>query len=208
MRTFLAVVSVLGGLWAAGGCTDVSLVRRPPAPFFGPRVASARPIAPRPSVRQVLWSDSEWVPTGAERPWQFIVIHHSATPTGSAGEFDRMHRAKGWDELGYHFVIGNGAGSGDGEVEVGSRWPKQKHGAHCKVGGHPQYNDLGIGICLVGNFNMTAPSEAQMASLARLVRYLANRYGVPQSHIYGHGQLKSTDCPGRNFNYRDLFRRL
>jgi 5-methylcytosine-specific restriction endonuclease McrA len=36
--------------------------------------------------------------------------------------FDRSHRDKGWDELGYHFVIGNGTSSGDGVVEVGTRW--------------------------------------------------------------------------------------
>jgi N-acetyl-anhydromuramyl-L-alanine amidase AmpD len=119
-----------------------------------------------------------------------------------------MHRAKGWDELGYHFVVGNGTGSADGEVEVGGRWSKQKHGAHCKVMGHPEYNDVGIGICLVGNFNVTRPSRMQMASLARLVRYLMDRYNIPRDRIYGHGQLKPTDCPGRNFDYADLFGRL
>ena len=33
----------------------------------------------------------------------------------------RMDQAKGWDELGYHFVIGNGTDTRDGQVEVGSR---------------------------------------------------------------------------------------
>ena len=208
----LAVLLPFIGLVFAMGCARRDLlVPHPPMPYFGPRVAvaSATP-RPMPAVpaRQASWGDMDWNPSGPERPWQFIVIHHSATPTGSAAEFDVMHRAKGWDELGYHFVIGNGTGSGDGQVEVGGRWRKQKHGAHCKVAGHPEYNDVGIGICLVGNFDETYPSEAQMASLARLVRYLMDRYGVSRSHIYGHGQLKPTDCPGKYFNYADLFRRL
>jgi N-acetyl-anhydromuramyl-L-alanine amidase AmpD len=208
----LAVLVPFIGLVFAMGCARRDLlVQHPPTPYFGPRVAvaSATP-RPMPAVpaRQASWGDMDWNPSGPERPWQFIVIHHSATPTGSAAEFDVMHRAKGWDELGYHFVIGNGTGSGDGQVEVGGRWRKQKHGAHCKVAGHPEYNDVGIGICLAGNFDETYPSEAQMASLARLVRYLMDRYGVSRSHIYGHGQLKPTDCPGKYFNYADLFRRL
>jgi N-acetyl-anhydromuramyl-L-alanine amidase AmpD len=217
----------LGCLAAAVGCQEQkALVRSPPPPYFGPRVAAAMPrpapVALRPSTpapaprttpvleisRPPYWDSAAWRPDGPERPWRYIVIHHSATPTGSADEFDRVHRALGWDELGYHFVIGNGTGSGNGEVEVGSRWSKQKHGAHARVAGHPEYNDVGIGICLVGNFDMTVPTEAQMASLARLVRYLADRYGIPRSRIYGHGQLKATDCPGRHFNYADLFRRL
>jgi N-acetyl-anhydromuramyl-L-alanine amidase AmpD len=208
----LAVLLPLVGLVFAMGCARRDLlVQHPPTPYFGLRVAvaSATP-RPMPAVpaQQASWGDMDWNPSGPERPWQFIVIHHSATPTGSAAEFDVMHRAKGWDELGYHFVIGNGTGSGDGQVEVGGRWRKQKHGAHCKVAGHPEYNDVGIGICLAGNFDETYPSEAQMASLARLVRYLMDRYGVSRSHIYGHGQLKPTDCPGKYFNYADLFRRL
>jgi hypothetical protein len=35
-----------------------------------------------------------------------------------------------------------------------------------------------------------------------------DRYDVPRGRIYGHGQLKATDCPGRHFDYADLFRRL
>jgi N-acetyl-anhydromuramyl-L-alanine amidase AmpD len=76
------------------------------------------------------------------------------------------------------------------------------------VNGHPEYNDVGIGICLVGNFDETHPTEAQMESLARLLRYLMCRYNIPQSHIYGHGQLKPTNCPGRNFDYSDMRRRI
>jgi len=206
------LLPLVGLLFAVGCARQDLLVQHPPAPYFGLRVAVASGARALPATavpaHQASWGDLDWSPAGPERPWQFIVIHHSATPTGSAAEFDLMHRAKGWDELGYHFVIGNGTGSGDGQVEVGSRWRTQKHGAHCKVQGHPEYNDVGIGICLVGNFNETYPSEAQMASLSRLVRYLMNRYGIPRSRIYGHGQLKPTDCPGRHFSYADLFQRL
>lgn len=64
----------------------------------------------------------------ARRP-RDIVIHHSATDIGSAASFDRRHRLiNHWDELGYHFVIGNGSGSGDGAIEIGTRWYKQKWG--------------------------------------------------------------------------------
>ncbi|MBM4018741.1 MAG: N-acetylmuramoyl-L-alanine amidase [Planctomycetes bacterium] len=223
MRPLLAALASLACLAAAAGCQQkqACLVRAPPPPYFGPRVATALPMPsrssparpatlelPRDPSRSASWGTAAWRPSDLERPWRFIVIHHSATAAGSAAQFDRMHRDRGWDELGYHFVIGNGTGSYDGEVEVGSRWPKQKHGAHCKVADHPEYNDYGIGICLVGNFDLAHPSEAQMQALARLVRFLMDRYGIPRGRIYGHGQLKATDCPGRNFDYGDLFRRL
>lgn len=131
-------------------------------------------------------------------PWRYIIVHHSATATGSADEFDKMHRARGWDELGYHFVIGNGHGSGDGQVEVGPRWRSQKWGAH--TGGTPdnEYNNFGIGICLVGDFTAHLPSPAQLDSLRRLTACLADRYHIPARQIIGHRDAPraATQCPG------------
>jgi len=153
--------------------------------------------------------DASWEAQAPERPWRWIVIHHSATDAGSATAFDNFHRnGRHWDELGYHFVIGNGGGSGDGLIEVGSRWPKQKWGAHCRVGDNEEYNYFGIGICLVGNFDKHRPSEAQMQSLARLVAYLAARYKIDECHIIGHGSVGSTRCPGGCFPMDDLAARV
>ncbi|HET6250624.1 MAG TPA: peptidoglycan recognition family protein [Tepidisphaeraceae bacterium] len=142
---------------------------------------------------------AEWIPRAKANSWTWIVIHHSATSTGGAAAFDKMHRAKGWDELGYHFVIGNGTDTKDGQIEVGSRWPKQKWGAHTKTPDN-QFNEHGIGICLVGNFDVTHPTEAQLKSLSKLVSYMMKTYHIPADHVVGHRDCKSTDCPGRYMN--------
>src|SRR5690606_14272509 len=115
---------------------------------------------------------------------------------------------------GYHFVIGNGTGSGDGELEVGPRWLQQATGAHTRLYGaesSPEgnyYNEYGIGIVLVGNFNEGGPSARQVASLARLVQFLMERCEISTDQIYGHGRLKSTDCPGRYFSMGRLHSEL
>jgi N-acetyl-anhydromuramyl-L-alanine amidase AmpD len=96
-------------------------------------------------------------------------------------------------------VIGNGTESGDGQIEVGPRWPKQKWGAHAKTPNN-EFNDYGIGICLVGNFDIERPTAAQMRSLAKLVAYLEKNYRVPASRVLGHSDTKPTDCPGRNLS--------
>ncbi len=181
----------------------------PPPTFDGPRVAP-RPAVPMPqlpppepvvSVARATQPGvpAGWIPTAKPRRWQYIVIHHSATATGGAAAFDRMHRDKGWDELGYHFVIGNGTDTRDGQIEVGSRWPKQKYGAHCKTPDN-RYNDYGIGICLVGNFDSARPTPAQLQSLAKLTSYLMKTYNIPASRVIGHGDAKPTECPGRNLS--------
>src|SRR4051812_3753672 len=94
-------------------------------PLPQPRGPATKPTAaPQPLIAQQRAKNApaipqDWLIHVPANQWQYIVIHHSATPSGSAAAFDRMHRAKGWDELGYHFVIGNGTMSGDGQIEVG-----------------------------------------------------------------------------------------
>ena len=128
--------------------------------------------------------------------WRMIVIHHSATAQGNAARFHEYHLYEnGWEGgLGYHFVIGNGHGSGDGEIEIGWRWPAQEQGIHVRG-----YNAGAIGICLVGNFEETLPTKAQMQALLRLVRCLTDLCGLGPSAVRLHGDLVATACPGRHF---------
>jgi len=145
-----------------------------------------------------------------ENKWKHIVLHHSATDKGNAAKFDKHHRkTRKWKHgLAYHFVIGNGNGSGVGEIEVGSRWTKQIHGAHTA---NRDINRVGIGICLVGNFEVNnEPAYGQFEALASLVNYLSKRYNIPKSNIVRHNQIvqKYTACPGKNFPYEKLMERI
>lgn len=205
-------------LFAMVGCQQpgLSLNRLPSPSFSGPTIAQrpvvtsprvdvspVKPVPLPPSIKPA--GPREWIPAVAARPWRWIVIHHSATPTGGAAAFDRMHRDKGWDELGYHFVVGNGSDTGNGAIEVGPRWPKQKWGAHTKTPDN-QYNDFGIGICLVGNFDITRPSSEQMRSVSKLVAYMMKTYRIPADHVVRHKDCKSTDCPGAHLSIVEVRR--
>jgi hypothetical protein len=178
-----------------------------PVPWTPPVLKPFTPSAPSQTssapVPRGPYSDQ---PTSAEvrawsvalnRPWRFIVIHHSATETGNAAQFDISHKRRGWDGLGYDFVIGNGTGSGDGAVEVGFRWLKQKDGAH--AGPNSPRNRDGIGICLVGDFTRTRPTGAQMRALSRLCNFLSGYCGIPRENYLLHGDVRQTACPGPYF---------
>jgi len=172
-----------------------------PAPRPAPAPVAVRPIpaAPHRSIASASRVPADWIPKVPARHWQWIVIHHTATTFGNAAIVTRWHIDRGFDEMGYHFLIGNGTNSGDGQIEVGTRWPKQKWGAHTKTPDN-RFNDFGIGICLVGNFDVQYPSAAQMRSLDRLVAYLMKTYHIPPDHVLGHNNCKSTDCPGKHLS--------
>ncbi len=205
-RSFVVFICLL----ILAGCA----YREEPVPTIvpGPTIFVPTPVQPRGKVVE-LRADvpridrnvpSDWLPpSGSERQWTAIVVHHSATGSGNAAIFDKWHRqGNNWDGVGYDFVIGNGSDSDDGEVEVTFRWREQRTGAHCKTPDN-WANESAVGICLVGDFNNMAPSSRQMQSLVKLVSFLQNRYGISKSRIYGHNTTpgaRVTDCPGKRFS--------
>jgi hypothetical protein len=153
---------------------------------------------------------------GADRRnprWQLIVVHNSGTRQGNARVFDYYHRhvRHMQNGLAYHFVIGNGTSTGNGEIEVGDRWRRQINGGHV----HSDYlNNIAIGICLVGDFNRDQPTRAQLECCEELVRYLRQRCGKIENHfplVKPHREVNpprwATDCPGDAFPY-SWFRRF
>lgn len=113
----------------------------------------------------------------------FLVVHCSATSaTMDIGvrEITQWHLQRGFDTVGYHYVIRR-----NGKLESGRR--ESAIGAHVK--GH---NAHSIGICLVGGVDAANKPEnnfssAQFTSLEGLLKELQNRY--PNARILGHRDL-------------------
>ena len=138
------------------------------------------------------------------RPWKYIVIHHSATDVGNARMFHRYHKKRGMENgLAYHFVITNGTGGKDGTVEASPRWHKQLQGGHVS---EEWMNEVGIGICLVGNFQKNYPTDEQIYSLVNLIKYLQLECGIPSSRVITHKEVKKghTACPGKFFPMKKI----
>ena len=135
--------------------------------------------------------------------WRYIVVHNSATTRGNAKAFDRYHRKvkKMRNGLAYHFVIGNGSYSGDGEVEVGQRWKGQLNGGHLKS---YSQNKMAIGICLVGDFNSQRVRTKQLEALDELVAYLQAKCGKAVVTTHRRINVVPTTCPGRYFPDRKV----
>jgi len=135
--------------------------------------------------------------------WKFIIVHNSGTRQGSARVFDYYHRhvRRMRNGLAYHFVIGNGSSTRNGQIEIGDRWVHQMRGGHV----HSDYmNNIGLGICLVGDFNRDQPTRAQLEACEELIKYLQERCGAKMT-VRPHREVNpprwATDCPGDVFPY-------
>lgn len=121
-----------------------------------------------------------------------IIIHCSDTEKGK--DFDvedirRWHKAKGWIDCGYHFII-----KLNGTIQMGR--PVATQGAHCS--GH---NAHSIGICYIGGHvkennkkkYVDTRTEAQKAAMALLVRILKHSFDIKR--ITGHKKYAKVACP-------------
>lgn len=139
-----------------------------------------------------------------------IIIHCSATRAGQdlrAKDIDRMHRQRGFSQIGYNFVIDL-----DGIVENGR--PLSIDGAHCNTKGFSgvSYNKHSIGICYIGGLDANGRpadtrTEAQKNSLRDLVAKFCKEYPIIEllghrdtfPDLNGNGEVEPTEyikaCP-------------
>lgn len=124
------------------------------------------------------------------RPISEIIVHSTATPKGmnaSAKDIDKWHRQRGFNCIGYHFVILR-----SGQIERGRAI--EMAGAHCKGN-----NADTIGVAYVGGLNESKQSAdtrtiAQKQALVILIKQLLKQY--PTIHkISGHRDYCNTACP-------------
>ncbi|BCS53302.1 peptidoglycan recognition family protein [Geobacter sp. SVR] len=123
-----------------------------------------------------------------------IIIHHSLTKDGTVSDFEGIKRyhmeEKGWDDIGYHFLIENM----NGTINICTGRPINKTGAHT-VG----HNDC-IGVCVVGNFDLAPPDEAHMNTLVQLTLALLGQFPyLTPDDIHRHSEYAPKSCPGKLF---------
>jgi len=123
-----------------------------------------------------------------------IVIHCTATPEGrdvTAKDVDRMHRQRGFNGIGYHYVVRL-----DGTIEAGR--PEDAIGAHVEG-----QNSTSVGISYVGgvdandiNKAVDTRTPAQRKALLNLIKALKLKY--PGAKVLGHrdfpGVKKACPC--------------
>lgn len=123
---------------------------------------------------------------------KYIIVHHSAanTPTPQYDAIDAWHKARGFPQsesgyfVGYHRVIEK-----DGSVRVARRDGERD----ADTLGH---NFDSLSVCLVGNFDETTPTPAQVDALGALLVEWATRYHIPAGDILPHRHFQNKSCYG------------
>ncbi|MDP7008150.1 MAG: N-acetylmuramoyl-L-alanine amidase [Phycisphaerales bacterium] len=150
-------------------------------------------MSERPEVDPIFSGTTPIIPSS----WSGIVVHHLGEPAGSIESIHRSHVAGGLDGLGFHFVIGNGNGLGDGAVHASERWLTQTLAARPVAIAPERWDKHVITICLVGNGNRRPFTEKQILHLSRLVQRLQNELSIESKnvHLASNFQQSERDAP-------------
>jgi hypothetical protein len=132
-----------------------------------------------------------------------IVIHHTSVKQQPKVSLERKLRGLqgfsqnpgtvngrpkvAWGDTPYHFYIDSAGRIGEGRDVAYAGDTNTKYSTANR-----------IQIVLEGHFDKEEPSPAQLASLDKLVVWLARKYRVSASKISGHNDHVSTDCPGKH----------
>lgn len=161
----------------------------------------------------------------------YIVIHHSLTKDGQVVDFQAIRRyhmsyringtivgrdeflsrrtsgevgsfEEPWSDIGYHVVIER---VGSNVEAIIGRMPNSR-GAHCR---ELRMNMVGIGLCVVGNFDDAPPPDDSWNKALEVARYFSQTLAIAKSRIIGHGEAQLMDpsgarpiktCPGKMFD--------
>ncbi len=139
------------------------------------------------------WNAAEARPYASQTPVRFT-IHHSgvffAPDADAAKHLANVQRwgmgeDRKWADIPYHFIIGP-----KGDIYEG-RDPltEGESNTSYETAGHLQIN-------LLGNFGEQDPTERQLDSLARLLAWASQKYGIAISTLRCHRDFAATACPG------------
>lgn len=124
------------------------------------------------------------------------ILHCADTRTDqnfNASDITKWHKERGWDDNGYHYVIGL-----KGELQIGR--PLWFVGSHARG-----ENTNSIGICLMGGKKPDGTkwdmcTDNQKETLRNLLKVLGATF--PGLQLHGHYEFSSKSCP--NFHINDL----
>ena len=127
---------------------------------------------------------------------EYVIVHHTEDGERECWSLEECRRymqrtqhrfqyRKNFPDIPWNFLIGE-----NGEIFEGMGWGVE--GYHTE-----DWNDRSLGVAFIGDFDLQSVSPRAMSSFERLLDcgvrggYLDSYYG-----IYGHRDMRETDCPG------------
>ena len=121
-----------------------------------------------------------------ETNWESIEIYYSGTQSGNIHQVAFLCGLANPDDINCHYVICNGLGGGDGQIQPTERWQRQEPVNREWLNHEPQAysSERTIFICVIADYENTRPTVPQIRTTKALVRALCGRFGIGYEGIH------------------------
>jgi phosphoribosyl-AMP cyclohydrolase len=112
--------------------------------------------------------------------WNRIEVYYSGTKSGNIEQLTSLRGLSGHEDIDCHFVICNGLGGGDGQIQSTEAWQKQASAI-------PERSWRGratIRICIIADGKTTPTTDFQRKRTEALVELLCREFEIRPNSIY------------------------
>jgi len=113
--------------------------------------------------------------------WSCIEIYYSGTKAGNIEQLASLSGLASPEDINCHFVICNGLGGDDGQIQPTEKWQRQ----WSAIPGRTWYGSgQTIRICIIADGKTTLPTDFQIKRVEELVEGLYRKFNIQLDSIY------------------------
>ena len=112
--------------------------------------------------------------------WDKIEIRYSGTRAGNIEQLASLSGLAGPDQINCHFVICNGKGAGDGQIQPAERWQRQWA---VIPDGQTSTNEKAIVILVIAGGRQNPPTDYQRKRVEQLVEELRATFDITRQSV-------------------------
>ena len=113
--------------------------------------------------------------------WNRIEIYHSGTKVGNIEQLASLSGLAGSEDIDCHFVVCNGLGGGDGQIQSTEKWQRQ----WSIIPGRTWYGSpQTVRICIIADGKRTRPTDFQIKRTESLAEGLCRKFGIRPEYVF------------------------
>ena len=112
--------------------------------------------------------------------WNRVEVFYSNTTRGNLRELGILHGLQTGQDLNAHFIVCNGLGAKEGQIDPTKRWQIQNP---CLPDSQWRGTIDTVRICVVADGIGTMPTETQGTRTAELVKILSKKYKISRKQV-------------------------
>jgi hypothetical protein len=113
--------------------------------------------------------------------WNCIEVYYSGTKAGNIEQLASLSGLASPDDINSHFVICNGLGGNDGQIQPTEKWHRQ----WSIIPGRTWYGSgQTVRICVIADSKTTRPTDCQVRRTEALVEGLCRKFDIQTQSIH------------------------